>query len=350
MVAISFVFCAGTFADNKSYRRLITIYSLLLLASSLYCLFIAWRHYQTSKDPYDLFYHALTAPISYNAVFFSVYVLFGIVFLLSRYGEPAIDFLPKWGRKVLRYALFVFFLGMMVMLSSRLMMVITPLIIINIIFRRFSYRKRKLALLIVGSLILIMVGVFGSSNNFISWRFGEIKEGQITVLKQKQFDSTTHFSSWDSRLLQWRYAIEILNAKNGWVFGVSPGDCQNLLDQKYIDAHMYVGDPAEGPNRHNRGYLGFNFHNQYIETLVQSGLVGLASLVAIFALLFAYARRSGVREAWFVMLTIAIWFLVEAPLTLQQGVFLFCFFPLLVVNMPRKAVPEPKDSAKIAIN
>ena len=350
LVAIAFVFCAGEFAGERTYKRLITAYSLLLLAASLYCLFIALRHYRTSKDPYDLFYHALTAPISYNAVFFSVYVLFGIIFLLSRYGEPAIAFLPKPGRKVLRYALFIFFCGMMVMLSSRLMLLMTPLILINIISRRFSYRKRRLALLILSALILTTVWVLGSSKNFVSWRFGEIKEGQLNVLKQKQFDPTTHFNSWDSRLLQWRFAMEILNDGHAWIFGVSPGDSQNLLDQKYVDSHMDIGDPREGPDRHVRGYLGFNFHDQYIETLVKTGLVGLASLVMIIVLLFDQAKRSGIREAWFVMLTISIWFIVEAPLTLQQGVFLFCFFPLLAINMPHKVATGAKNGGKPAIN
>jgi O-antigen ligase len=334
LVALAFVFCAGEFADERTYRRLITAYSLTLLAASLYCLVIAWLHYRMSKDPFDLFYHALTAPISFNAVFFSVYMLCGIFFLLSSYGEPAFGFLPKRGRKVLRYALLIFFLGMMIMLSSRLMLVITPLILFDIISRRFPDRKRKLVLGIAGALIVIAVGVLGSSKNFLSWRFGEITEGQIAVLKQKQFDPNTHFSSWDSRLLQWRYALEILNARHGWLFGVSPGDSQDLLDEKYINAHMYIGNPAEGPDRHVRGYLGFNFHDQYIETLVRTGILGLAWLIAIFVLLFTSARRSGLREAWYVMLTIAIFFIVESPITLQHGVSLFCFFPLLVLSRP----------------
>jgi O-antigen ligase len=241
----------------------------------------------------------------------------------------------------LRYALLIFFLGMMVMLSSRLLMVMTPFILFDIISRKFSRRKRKLALLVAAALVLAAAGIFGSSKNFISWRFGEIKEGQIAVLKQKQFDPNTHFSSWDSRLLQWRYAVEILNEGHGWLFGVSPGDSQNLLDAKYINAHMYIGDPAEGPNRHNRGYLGFNFHDQYIETFVRTGIVGLASLIAIFVLFFRGAGRSRLREAWYIMLTITLFFVVESPITLQHGVFLFCFFPLLVLNAPKSRERGP---------
>jgi O-antigen ligase len=334
LVAVAFVFCAGRFADQPSYRKLITYYSLLLLASSVYCLFVAWRHYLPEKNTNYFFYHTLTAPISQNAVFYSVYVLFGIVFLLSPYGEPVIGTLPRWGRQSLRYGLLLFFLGMMVLLSSRLMLVIMVLILAANFSRRYSFRKNRAAFLIAGSLLLVAVGLLAVHDNPIRWRFREMADGDMTFVHRDTFNPDTHFSSLDSRLVQWRFAVEILNASHAWLFGVSPGDSQDLLDQKYVAAHMYVGNPAEGPHRHVRGYLGFNFHDQYIETLVRSGLVGLASLLAVFVALFAAASSSGVREAWIVVLTLAVFFVPEAPLTLQHGVFLFCFFPLLALNRP----------------
>jgi O-antigen ligase len=119
--------------------------------------------------------------------------------------------------------------------------------------------------------------------------------------------------------------------------GVSPGDSQELLDDKYVAADMYIGNPADGPHRKVRGFIGYNFHNQYLETLVRSGLIGLASLVVIFVLLFADAHRLGTREGWFVVLTLAVFFIPEAPLTMQHGIFLFCFFPLLLLYVPQNA-------------
>lgn len=341
VVVIAFAICAGPFGDARTYKRLFTAYTLTLVAACLYCLVIAWGRYRTSKDVYEFFYHTLTVPLSQNAVFFSVYMLFGIIFLLSSYGEPVIGGLPKGGRKVLRYSILFFFLGMMVLLSSRLMLVLTPLILLNIIYRRFPRRRRKLALAIFSGSLVIAVGVLGASRNFVRWRFGEIREGNLEVVRQQKFDPATHFSSWDSRLVQWHFALEILNTHHAWLFGVSPGDSQDLLDQKYIDANMDIGNLAEGPNRHNKGFLGFNFHNQFVEILVRSGLVGLISMVFIFVLLFAKARETGVREAWFVLLVTLIFFMPEAPITMQQGVFIFCYFPLLATALPSKKTARP---------
>jgi O-antigen ligase len=94
---------------------------------------------------------------------------------------------------------------------------------------------------------------------------------------------------------------------------------------------MYIGDPGQGPNRHIRGYLGYNFHNQYVETLVRDGIIGLVALLTIFVLLFRQlVLKWRTRQATYGILTLVIFFIPEAPLTLQHGIFLFCFFPLIL--------------------
>jgi len=47
------------------------------------------------------------------------------------------------------------------------------------------------------------------------------------------------------RLIEWHFALEILNENHAWIQGVSPGDSQDLLNKKYIAAEMYTGDPKE---------------------------------------------------------------------------------------------------------
>jgi hypothetical protein len=72
----------------------------------------------------------------------------------------------------------------------------------------------------------------------------------------------------------------------------------------------------------------------------------LASLLAIFGLLILQAYKFAIKEAWMIILTIAILFIPEAPLTMQHGVFLFCFFPLLVAVNPILARITPKHPDK----
>ena len=338
LVAIAFVMCSGRFADRRTYRQLITAYSLLLLVTSLYCLGHALRHYLASRDASVFFYHPLSEPLSQNAVFYSVYILFGIVFLLSPDGEPAIGSFSARTRRAMRIALILFFLGMMILLSSRLMLVIMVLILVNIFFRRYSYRQNKRLLIAAAAILIFAVGLLSVVDNPIRERFRETADGNLTLIRQDSFKSYMHFSSTELRMLQWRFGLEILNARPAWVFGVSPGDSQDQLDEKYTVTNMYIGNRADGPDRHFRGFLGFNFHNQYLETLVRSGLVGLTLLLTIFVVLLTRARKHGIKEGWFIVLTLAVFFIPEAPLTMQQGVFLFCFFPLLSLSRPMEAM------------
>jgi O-antigen ligase len=333
IVAVAFAFCGGRFADEKRYRALVTGYCLLLFAASAYCLAVALQNYRNTGDESVFFYHALTSPISQNAVIFTVYALFGVIFLLHRYGKPDISWLPPVAVNVIRFALLFFFLGMIVLLSSRLLMVVTLLILLHAFLRRYSYRKNKLAFPIIGSTMLLAVVLLLAIDNPIRERFWEMK-GNLDVVQQKKFNPKMVFSSLQSRLVEYRFAGEVMKEHHAWLFGVSPGDSQDLLDQKYIDANMDIGDPLEGPHRKIRGFIGFNYHNQYVETWVRSGFVGLLSLLTIFGLLIAGRRKHGRKETGYILLTLALLFIPEAPLTMQYGIFLFCFFPLLSLSAP----------------
>ena len=332
LVAVAFVFCAGRFADTRSFNRLLTGYYCLMVAASFYCLGVAFHNYRQTGDPSVFFYHLLTRPISQNAVFFSVFVVFGLVFLLAPGGAPLADRLSLNGRRIWRLALALFMLGMVLLLNSKLILVITLLVLLHALFRKYSFRKNRAVVLVFCAALVSAIVVLALTDNPIKSRYLDMAAGDLALVRQKAFNEGIYFNPLQLRILEWRFANEIMTARRAWLFGVSSGDSQDLLDQKYIATHMYIGNPADGPNRKIRGFIGYNFHNQYLETLVRSGIIGLAVLLGIFGLLFVRAYRHGTPQAWFVILTIAVFFIPEAPLTMQHGVFFFCFFPLLALQ------------------
>lgn len=335
LVAIALVWAAGERPNERANQKLLTWYYGLVVASSGYCLLIACRNYWLTGDDSVFFYHSLTRPISHNAVFYSVYVVFALLFLLAPSGKPLIRGLSAQGTRVLRAVIVVFFLVMIILLSSKLVLVIALLLVIHALLRRYSFRRHKWVILGAGACMITAVVLLALTDNPISKRYRDM-EGDLALVKQHDFSPDQYFNPLQLRLLEWRFAGEILRDHRAWVFGVTPGDSQDLLDTTYVHMHMYIGDPNGGPNRHIRGFLGYNFHDQYLETTVRSGFLGLAALLSIFAALIAAARLHGTRESWFVILILAVFFIPEAPLTLQHGVFLFCFFPLLALSGPRQ--------------
>ncbi|HEY4063846.1 MAG TPA: O-antigen ligase family protein [Puia sp.] len=336
LVAIPFVLCAGPFTDKAGRRRLLSAYCLLLFILCMYCLFMAVRHYSLVKDPSVFYYHILTEVIGVNAVFYSGYVLIALLFLLSHplyFGDdpatrlpdqgPGPASFPRSGDRFLRIArifLIIFFTGMMILLSSKLLLIFLVLLLISFLLGRRSIKMNPAPFLGLGLLLLIGTVMLICTDNPVVRRYKDIGNGDIGLFKRDSFPSGTVYNGLSLRLVIWKYSYEILNEKKAWVIGVTSGDSQHLLNDKYINAGM------------SQGYLGYNFHNQYIEETVRSGLIGLGVFLVACWMLIVLAREIGTREAWFTVIMVLLLYLTESMLEMQHPTFFSCFFPLLLLQ------------------
>ncbi len=158
----------------------------------------------------------------------------------------------------------------------------------------------------------------------MSRRFNEIKEGDISFIKQKKFSPGDYFNGLQFRLLQWRFVPEILTEEKAWVFGVSPGDAQQKLDEKYISENMYIGETY----RNDRGFLGYNTHNQLLESLLQSGIAGGLTFLFICLSLMKMAWKKKQRLFSFLAILLLLYSLSESVFETQYSLLIFTFFPL----------------------
>jgi O-antigen ligase len=330
LVAIPFVLCSRPFADGESYKKIMTCCCLLLAAASCWCLIRACGYYMATRDIEVFFYHPLVRPISQNAIFYTVFILFGLLFLLSSDLGAGIPGISPRAWKKLRLILILFFCGMVVLLASKLFLVTLLLILAYFLFRRYSFRQNRMILLGIGLTIVLLAALLLLTNNPIKKRYNDIIAANISMIEKEKFTPDVYFNGIQLRLLEWHFAFEILQEHHAYWWGVSAGDSQDILNQKYIDANMYLGSPG----RKGKGFIGYNFHNQYIETLVRSGIIGLGVLLTLFGLLIGIAWKRKTGQAFFTMLILLIFFLPQSPLTMQHGVFLFCFFPLLLLYSP----------------
>jgi O-antigen ligase len=305
LVAIPFILLAGPFTDDNGYRKLLTAYCWLLAAVCVYCLSKAAVEYHWRHDIGVFFYHDLTSAAGVNAVFFSGYVLIAILYLLF----------TADGRS--RIVPILFFTGIMVLLSSRLLLLLLAIVfIVFAIRRRFSGMKRA-ARYSFALLIALGLGTLAFTNNPFSRRYQELTPGRITGSIHAAAISDASANGISLRLFMWRSAFQILNEQHAWAFGVTGGDSQASLDLKYLDAGLY------------QGYLGYNFHNEYIEVLVHSGLVGFALFMLAIAALIGMTRLTGTLPALFTTCLILLLYATESTLEMQHGLFLSSFFPLL---------------------
>ena len=325
MIALPFALFASPLQGRKYFIKIMLAYCLIFLFISLFCLGYATIRYFETGDISVLFYHDLVNIIAQNAIIYSIFLVLALLFLLSE-ALPA-GILPGFNSRRLRYGLIVFFIAFIILLASKLMLVILAFILAIYAGKKFVVKKSKGLLVTMMTIGLLLIGLIVLTNNPIKKRYQDIMDDNLGIIYQPSYNPGIAFNGLNLRLIIWRFGYEILNEQKAWYLGVGPGDSQDLLNQKYVAMNMYTGTGIT-----DRGFLGYDFHNQFIEQWMQSGIPGLAILLYIFFLLI---RTSvGIRRTDALIFTLILMAVccTESLLELQHGLFLFCFYPFVMVH------------------
>jgi hypothetical protein len=314
---------------NSSFRDKIMPYYVLLMALvMLYCFGVAAFKYPTYHDSSVFFYHTLVSPLHQHAIQFSIYVFIGFVYLLERVRRHTFIL----NRPFHFFAVF-YYIIFIILLASKMVIIFSFLSIIFYIIlsikKSGAFKGRFIFSAILSFLILFtLIG----TQNPVSFRFRDIFKGDIDLFEKDQFTPGVYFNGIQFRLLQWKLVAEILTEQKAWIFGVSPGDAQHVLDKKYSSLNMYVGDHE----RKSHGYLSYNTHNEFLESALQTGILGLIVFLIICAGFIRMMIYSNDTEFWLVGTLILLYCFLESVFQTQYGVLLFAFFPLFLFYSSEK--------------
>jgi O-antigen ligase len=316
---IPLIICCNPISPDERAKTMYVFIAALTLAS-LYCLVDRIVVFGQTGDTHLFFYHALLEPIKHHAIYFSGFVLIGIVYLMRAHDS----FDPIGDKKWLRISWIAYLTAIMILLSSKLVLVLLLLY--------FLYSFTRGRRLLLGSLqriiLLILLAGIGiglvTINNPVERRFSDIFRSN-TQIENPKFSPATYFNGLEFRMLLWRITYEILNEERAWTFGVGPTNSQHYLDEKYLQLDLYAGKPGE----QSGGYFMYNCHNQFLQTTLQSGVIGLIALVFLYAFLLIKAIQSRNEVFVIAMLFIFCFFLIESVLERQWGMLLFTWLVLL---------------------
>jgi O-antigen ligase len=125
----------------------------------------------------------------------------------------------------------------------------------------------------------------------------------------------------DERIMVWKSAVEII--KKNPLFGVGIGDVRTELVKEYR---------RSGEDKLEKERL--NAHNQFLEVLLEGGLVGLSLFLLIFgALIYIAISEKNLLLGLFVIMVI-LFFTFETVLYRLAGVSFFPLFSFLLLYMP----------------
>ena len=188
------------------------------------------------------------------------------------------------------------------------------IVIIFLAFKLIPAKFKKVAVLL--SLVLVFVfGYIAKDTKRFSFFVKNLEHySQIKAHPENIKESTA------LRILAWSASVDVI--KQHPVFGVGSGDIKDELSKVYAERNYTK--PLE---------MHMNSHNQYLETTVGQGFVGLAFLFVMFILPLFYVKEDMLLVQGFILLVL-LSILVESMFNTQAGViFITFFYSLLFSNL-----------------
>lgn len=276
----------------------VVICSCILLPS-------AFVRFLTSHQASEFFYHQLSSPLHTGAIFLSLYILFAIILLKNA------EWIP--GNQPLKWYLLLYLIVLLLLLSSKVL-IITGLPFIFLLYRDsiFNFWKKQ-KIRMVGIIVIIMVGLIPVFKRFqalvISDRINHYK---------LNFNRLTDSDGYQIRLFLWKTGFEMSDEQRAWMTGNGMVKTKVMLNEKILDYVTKNGKTIQFQN------TILNFHNQYVETLVRQGILGLMLYVLILAVPFFWRNN---QPGWLYFNLIVILLCIsESVLERQAGIVFLSLF------------------------
>jgi len=319
----SLLFIPLAFCFNRRYIKM-GVCSVLKNFSIAMCLFgfvflgRAIIRFSETGNPDVFFYHELATP-EINAIYLSA------IFSL-----PLFYFLTLKTKSFWDYGALVFLTAFIFMLSSKTV-IITNVFLAGIYFIFYSGLSKTIRIAAL-ALVVVCTGA--------AVYYGKIKERLIaeytanTAVEQSEkggvnhisakealtnphFEPNDYFNGTSFRLYQIRIFTEMLSEDPIFFTGYGLNASMPKIEEKGIEHNVYLGDGDV------KGYHQQNFHNQYVETFADLGVIGFLLLLVILG----YNLKNALRSKDFVHIAFAILMiallLTESFLWRQRGVVFF---------------------------
>jgi O-antigen ligase len=256
---------------------------------------------------YNYFFSSHLTDFIMHPGYFAIYVVLAIFALLNL----ALYNPNKYLRWKHAFALVVL---LSILFLSYAKAALLVFVVLSIVFGiQIAYHKRKMIFLLYGGLVAIgavLIFYFFVPNT--QERIQAIQD----VMKTQKLDPTSTEST-QARAHTWRGAVHAI--KKSPIFGFGTGDANDELFKSYRELN-YTGVLSRE----------FNAHNEYLQTALALGLIGVLFLVLPFVLLFSFAikNRNFYLGSWVILTGIV--FLFESYLNMQVGaLFVGLFFSIL---------------------
>lgn len=308
--ALPFLFIPLSFSfvnvlTRRGVERVFNVFSNVLVLYTIVLAINALTRYKGSKDIDVFFYHEFSSLFDINAIYLSTVLLLSYIFLLTK------------TKVIWDYFKLVFIIAAIVLLSSKMILLLAVTLSVFIGLKRRSPLKIKILFLSVFTLLCVAL----LNSNKIHERVNdELQSNLAEVLTTEKFNHVYFWTGSSIRLFQARVFWELLQEEKKYFFGYGFNSSQEQIKAKHIQYNLY-------PGFHN-----YNFHNQYLQTMAELGIIGLLSLGFILINFLKIPFKSRSLFPILTALVFLILFLTESYLVRQRGIVYFLFYYCLITK------------------
>lgn len=271
-------------------------YILSIFGISMF-LFVKALIAYSNGDVGKLYYNELSNP--YHPSYLAMYVIMALLFLF--------DFMVNEKQKVLIFLYLIsllYFLSFIFLLSSKAGILSAPIVLLPAGLH-YIFKNKKFWVPFMVILFVLLFAYVGIKNND---RFNAVAS-TLQTAKNNAATSESNAARW----LVWQAGLEIV--KENPICGVGTGDVKDALLGVYAKRQMLGAIEKK-----------LNAHNQFLETAIGQGLIGLLVLILVFFIPFIKAFKEK-NIIWMLFLVLVSFnFLFESMLNTQMGVFFFAYF------------------------
>lgn len=296
------VIAQGQLGNKENLKNVATSFIAGLAVAGLICIVYAFSRY--SGDTGIFFSYELTSPIGSHPTYMAYYLIFAITILLFALYDEEIK--GNWTIAVT--ALVLFFFAVLI-LTGGITAVVSLLFVFTFFILKYIVEDKRVSRNTTVAVVIAMLAfLFIVHSNTV---FGT------------QLESGSDY--WERADL-WKAAVR---ANTSMLLGVGTGDHMDVLHNYYV---------AHGMEEYARE--NFNAHNQFIQTFLSLGVIGLIALLIMMTrpLYFAVIARKPLGVLMF--FPFLVYGMNEVFMGRYQGVIFFCMLHQLFMSYIHPLVPR----------
>ncbi len=307
LLFLPFIF-ASIQIEEESKLRIYKWFVCLLIFFSVTCLIYGFNNYLNTGD-IKMFSLEFSLYIDIHRVVMSMYLTLGTYFVFELFSKKKISF----------YFLLVYLLisGVHVLLmASRLYMVVYVGFVYFLFYKYIPSKK----IFYIASVCMIFLVI---SSIVVMFTTNKLFKSQIeTIFTGKKTDAA-YTNGVSERQYQWDAATALI--KRHPFIGVGQGDVVDSLVKEYENMKWDIGYTHR-----------YHAHNQYLQSFIGLGILGLLSLIAMIFYPFIFYKETPI-EAKICSVLFGISMLTDNHTELQQSIiFMFLWLGMFINLYPKK--------------